>query len=373
MERNADIAIVGGGIAGLAHAYMAWKKGLKVVLFERDTFPNGASVRNFGLVWPVGQEPGPLYDYALRSRTVWQELSVRAGFWLNNNGSLHLAYHDDEWSVLQEFVAIYENRGYHCRLVSTAEVVSRWPAVKAEGLKGGLFSETESTVYARDAIRRLYSWLEASGVAVRSGAAVTSISMPQVVTGNETWRVGKVVICSGADFETLYPDEFSKVGITKCKLQMMRAVPVTPVTLGPTLCAGLTLTHYKAFSKCDSLKDVVQRYDESEPRFRQHGIHVLVSQNSAGELIIGDSHHYGSTLDPFDSEEVNNLILHYLSGFLNVEFRIIERWNGTYPKYPAGAVLNIQPEKNVHIVNGLGGAGMTLSFGIAGELIDSLV
>src|SRR5688572_16867876 len=99
MERSADIAIVGAGIVGLAHAYIALKKGYKVVLFERDQFAVGASVRNFGLLWPIGQEPGAGHDRAIRSLRHWQEISELAGIWMNPNGSLHLAYHEDEMDV----------------------------------------------------------------------------------------------------------------------------------------------------------------------------------------------------------------------------------------------------------------------------------
>ncbi len=31
-----------------------------------------------------------------------------------------------------------------------------------------------------------------------------------------------IFICSGADFETLYPEAFAGYPLTKCKLQMMR-------------------------------------------------------------------------------------------------------------------------------------------------------
>src|SRR5688572_28160179 len=92
-DRSADIAIVGAGIAGLAHAYMALRKGYRVVLFERDQFAVGASVRNFGLVWPIGQEPGVGLDRALRAREHWLDVARQAGFWIHQNGSLHLAYH----------------------------------------------------------------------------------------------------------------------------------------------------------------------------------------------------------------------------------------------------------------------------------------
>src|ERR1044071_1133742 len=106
-KQSADVAISGGGIVGLAHALAALKKGLRVVLFEREQFAIGASVRNFGLIWPVGQEPGAGLSRALRSRVIWNELSEEAGIWVKPNGSLHLAYHDDEWDVLNEFAEMY--------------------------------------------------------------------------------------------------------------------------------------------------------------------------------------------------------------------------------------------------------------------------
>src|SRR5690349_20330301 len=92
----ADVASIGGGIVGMTDARAALAKGLRVVLFEREQFAIGASVRNFGLLWPVGQEPGPGLNRALRSRQVWNEVADEAGIWLKPNGSLHLAYHDDE-------------------------------------------------------------------------------------------------------------------------------------------------------------------------------------------------------------------------------------------------------------------------------------
>lgn len=122
MDRSADIAIVGAGIVGLAHAYMALRKGYRVVLFERDQFATGASVRNFGLVWSIGQEPGIGLDRALRSRQHWAEVAKQAGFWMNNNGSLHVVYHEDEWNVLQEFMELYKSSAYQCTLISPEEV-----------------------------------------------------------------------------------------------------------------------------------------------------------------------------------------------------------------------------------------------------------
>lgn len=373
MDRSADIGIVGAGIVGLAHAYMALKKGFSVVLFERDDFAVGASIRNFGLLWPIGQEPGIGLDRALRSKQHWIDISKEARFWLNNNGSLHLAYHDDEWNVLEEFTQLYKGV-YDCELLNHEKIKEVSPVVNQNKLIGGLYSRSEGTVYSREAIKRIPLWLkEKYGLITRFGHVVTGIELPKVQTSRETWNVSKVFICSGPDFETLYPHEYDKFPLTKCKLQMLKAIPKKPFQLGPSLCAGLTLRHYAAFTKCPSLKKMDDRYDAQSEDFKKHGIHVLLAQNGRGELIIGDSHHYNDTIEPFDNENVNEIILNYLHTFLNAgELKITERWHGVYPKLKGNIDMVIEPAPGVTIVNGLGGAGMTLSFGLAEENINKL-
>jgi glycine/D-amino acid oxidase-like deaminating enzyme len=110
------------------------------------------------------------------------------------------------------------------------------------------------------------------------------------------------------------------------------------------------------------------------PDYLEWGIHVMVSQNGMGELTIGDSHEYGLTHDPFDRAVINNMILFYLEKMAAFQDpRLIETWNGIYPKLTDGQTeVFFSPEQGVHILNGLGGAGMTLSFGLAEELVATL-
>jgi len=98
----------------------------------------------------------------------------------------------------------------------------------------------------------------------------------------------------------------------------------------------------------------------------------MVSQNESGELTVGDSHEYGLTHDPFDKQFINRMILDYLKKFARFkDERIIETWNGIYPKLTNGeSELILQPEEGVTIINCVGGAGMTLSFGLCEEVID---
>ena len=370
-ETHADVAVVGAGIVGLAIAYAAAQKGLKVAVFDRNSRAVGASIRNFGLVWPIGQPPGKLLERALRSQETWKKLARKAGFWSQNNGSLHLAYHQDELDVLVEFAETAHRQGYDFRILNPDDVVSKSPSVKKKHLLCGLWSKTEMTVDPREALKEIPKYLKKSlDVKFYYDTAITGIDKTRLYAGHTTFEAERVFVCSGSDFNTLYPQVFAESKIIKCKLQMMRTrKQPAKWELGPALCGGLTLRHYGAFQHCRSLEALGKRFDKETPEFRENGIHVMVTQNGKGELVIGDSHEYGMTFDPFDNEKINKIILEYLKGFTKLPtYKIAERWHGIYAKLPGASEFIARPAPNVTIVSGLSGAGMTLSFGLAEEL-----
>lgn len=125
-SKHTEVAIIGAGIVGLAHALAAAKQGTQVTVFERNTQAVGASIRNFGMVWPIGQPAGMLHDRAMRSRQIWQEVAAGANFAIETCGSLHLAYRSDEVAVLEEFAATAGNQtsdqAVQIQLLTAAEV-----------------------------------------------------------------------------------------------------------------------------------------------------------------------------------------------------------------------------------------------------------
>ncbi|MDF2187253.1 TIGR03364 family FAD-dependent oxidoreductase [Paraflavitalea sp. CAU 1676] len=362
--------VIGAGIVGLATARALAVKGYAVKVFERTHKAVGASVRNFGMVWPIGQ-PGKLYDRALRSREIWKEMGDDGAFWYDPAGSLHLAYHPDEWQVLQELYEQFKGER-PVELLNAQQVAGRSGAAVQQGLLGGLYSADELIVDPREAIWAIPGYLQGKyGVEFFWGRCVSYISDNTVYIGNDEEYEGDVIfICSGADFETLYPEAFAAYPLTKCKLQMMRfASQPDSWRIGPPLCGGLSLIHYKSFTASNSMATLKKRYEAEMAEYLEWGIHVMVSQNGRGELTVGDSHEYGPTHDPFDKDFINTMIVQYLRTFAQFkDSRIIETWNGTYPKLTNGETdLFFSPEPAVYVLNGLSGAGMTLSFGLAEE------
>jgi FAD dependent oxidoreductase TIGR03364 len=368
------VIVVGAGIAGLAMSRALSINGYKVTVIERNHAAVGASIRNFGMVWPVGQPSGELYETARRSRAIWEESCRDAGIFYDPVGSMHLAYHQDEADVLEELYEVY-HKERPVELLSAAQVLGKSDAVVDAGLINGFFSEDELIVDPRQAISKLPAYLsEKYGIAFIWNKAVIAVEEGVVHTADENYQADLIIVCSGVEFETMFPQVFENRSAVKCKLQMLRYVTQPDNwRIGPALCGGLSLIHYHSFKAASSLAALRRRFEEEMPEYLEWGIHVMVSQNGKGELTIGDSHEYGGTHDPFDKQFINELILKYLGQFARFRSNeLLETWNGVYAKLSDGSpYFFISPVKGVHLFNGLGGAGMTLSFGLAEKLTRS--
>lgn len=376
MTQEFDDAIVGAGIMGLAHAYALAKRGRRVIVFERNARALGASVRNFGMLWPIGQPAGVPFQTAMRSRALWLQVLRESGLWHELTGSLHLAYHNLEAAVLREFIADAAHGGYECVWLDAAQITEQSPVINPAHLLGGMWSSTEICVDPREVIARLPVWLgEAYNVQFAFNCAVTAYDQPTVIAGGQEWRAENLYVCSGEDFQTLYPAAFATSGLYRVKLQMMRSQPFgDELRIGPMLAAGLTLCHYKNFQDCPSLPALRERFAKEMPDYMYYGIHVMASQHARGEITLGDSHEYNAAIAPFDKEIINELILAYLGTFLHIpKLQIRERWNGVYAAHSDELCWTNRPAPGATIIASPSGRGMTMSFGIAEKIVTEFL
>lgn len=369
-----DVAVVGAGIAGLAHAWMAARRGLKVLLLERSTRAQGATVRNFGMILPVAQPAGDLYELALRSREYWLELHRENVLSVERCGSILLAHHADELAVLEEFVA---RKTHSVEMLSADELCRRSSMAASQGLLGGMASAMELRVDPRTAAAKIANWLgNQPNVDLAFETCVTRAEAGRIESSDgRVWQTNRMVICSGSDLRTLYPHAFRQSGLRLCKLQMLqthsRPQPTAP---RPHLVSGLSLRHYDSFEGCPSLAGLKHRIAEQFPELNRYGIHVMASIFPDGRVVLGDSHVFGDEITPFDQPCIDDLIVRELRKILQLEdWTITERWHGIYAKHDQRPVFAASLPEGVQIFVGVGGAGMTLAFGLADQAWDQWV
>jgi FAD dependent oxidoreductase TIGR03364 len=211
-------------------------------------------------------------------------------------------------------------------------------------------------------------------VKIYFNTAVQAIALPTLVAGEQHWFAQAVVVAAGDDYQTLFPQTVSSLGLKRCKLQMLRTVPQPGKwRLGPSLAFGLSFRHYESFRVCDSLPALAARVAQETPELDKWGIHVMVSATADGALTLGDSHEYGLSVDVFDRPEINRLILDFARQHVQVSaWEIAQLWHGVYAKHAHEPYLRYSPASNAYGIIVTSGAGMTLSFGLAEQTMKLL-
>jgi FAD dependent oxidoreductase TIGR03364 len=367
-----DLAVVCAGILGLATALAAARRGLRVIVIDRDAQANGASVRNFGFVTVSGQERGSMWARARRSRDVWREVAEAAGIPIVHTGLWMTARRAESVGVLEAFMATEMAAG--CRLLSAAEARRRCPQLQAPQMLGVLESTLELRVESHEAIPRLAAWLESHHrVVFMRNSTVRVLEPPSVHTSRGRVQADRVAVCPGDDFNGLYAERLGLYALTRCKLQMLRLAD-PGFKLPGALMSDLGLGRYAGYAQLEAGAALKARLAVEQAQHVKHGIHLIVVQSADGSLIVGDSHDYASTPDAVSYESVNALILDEFRAALGIEPPpTVERWIGTYASAADRPVLIDAPEPSVRLAIVTCGAGASTGFAIGEELIGSLL
>ena len=366
--QNFDVIVVGAGIVGLAHAYTAARRGLRVCVVERDAACVGASIRNFGFVTVTGQGAGNTWRRAKRAREIWGEIAPLADIPVLHQGLWLTAFRPKAFDVLQSFMATPMAEG--CALLDPAEAARRAPTLELGGAQAVLYSPHEMRVESRTAIGQLTRWLaESMGVQFRFNEAVLKVATPQVRTARATLHAERVVVCTHTDLNGLFAERLAAHHLQLCQLQMLRVQPEPGFQLPGSVMMDLSLVRYQGYSQLPAAAALRAQLDQEEAESLAHGIHLIVVQSADGSLVVGDSHHYGPVLEPFANQRVDALILQHLHRTLKLrDARVTERWVGTYPSSPSTDCLIDQPDAATRMVLVTSGTGASTAFGIAEEI-----
>lgn len=370
MTRGYDLAVVGAGIVGLAHALAAARRGKRVVVIDRDAQANGASIRNFGFVTVTGQQAGECWGRAMRARAIWAEVAPKAGIEIVQRGLNVLAERPEAVAVLEAFLATEMGAG--CEMRSPAALAADLPIT--DRVQAGLYSPHELRVESRTAIARLADWLAAEmGVTFLWQRRVTGVDLPRIETSAGPVLAEAAVICPGDDFTGLHADRIARMGFTRCLLHMLRVVPGHGQRLATPVMSDLGLGRYLGYAELPEAAPLIARLDAEKAQARAEGIHLIAVQSADGSLVVGDSHRYADTPHPFAGEDVDALIMDELDAVLDLPGRrISERWTGTYASASDRLAWIDHVSEAEKLVIVTSGTGASTAFAIAEETIAAI-
>jgi FAD dependent oxidoreductase TIGR03364 len=363
-----DIAIVGAGIVGLAHALAATRLGLRTVVLDRDAQANGASVRNFGFITVTGQEQGQVWRRARRSRDVWAEIAGPAGIAIEQHGLALIAQRPEAEAVLHAFLETDMAEG--CHWLGRAQAETRIGLMRPAHLQGVLWSATDLRVESRTAVPALARWLAGQGVVFQRSVAVQAVETGRVHSATGTIHAHTIIVCPGDDLASLFPGTLAQAGLTRCKLQMLRLASPGH-RLPATIMSDLSLVRYLGYAVLPAAAALRVRLEKDQPEHLANGIHLIVAQGADGSLVVGDSHHYADTPDPFASDAVERLILDEFGALFGMVPPVLERWTGTYASAGGHSIVET-PAEGVRLVVVTSGTGASTAFALAEDVISEV-
>ncbi len=367
-----DLAVVGGGVLGLAHAYVAARAGKRVVVIERDARANGASIRNFGFITVTGQARGDSWRLARRTRDIWAEVAGPARLAIEHEGLYLTARSDEAVAVIEAFLET--EMGEACRLLGAAAFRQATGGLGGPDLIAALHSPHEIRVESRLAIPALAAWLsESLGVSFLNETAVFAATPPRLQTSRGPVEAGAVVVCPGDDFVTLFPERIAGFGLRRCRLSMLKLAD-PGFRLPGALMSDLGLARYRGYADLPAARALEARLRAEHPGAFEHGVHLIVAQGGDGGLIVGDSHHYDPLPSPFAPAAAEREVLdEYERALGRPPPPVIERWTGTYAVADDRTYLIDAPAPDVRLVIVTSGTGASTGFGLAERVVGDLL
>jgi glycine/D-amino acid oxidase-like deaminating enzyme len=297
---QADIVVVGGGIAGLSTAYALNQRGYDVIVVEQRFLAFGASGRNSGGLWLQTMDAGAELDMARHSLQMLQRLEGELGptFDYAVSGGVFFYETEAQGRVLEDFAADRRRLGIGSEMISADEARGMAPGVPLTAV-GALYCAEDAKLSTSKLVKGIGQLVRRLGVRIYENTAALSLMRSgDAVTGVRTVRgniaAGGVVWCAGpwaANLEAegiSLPLELVRVGLLQT--QPIRAHLPT-ITRGP-----IGARHIRPLKALATYDD--QAFEDTVHGAGKPGYEDVVVQGADGNLFVGHTLDAAGSLNP---------------------------------------------------------------------------
>jgi len=340
--RTADVAIIGGGIAGLALAVELKKRRAgHIVIVERNYIGSGGSGRNVGRIRSM-QLTEPLTRYALHCQNKYEQMGETLGynvlFW--RAGYLWLLYEPEEVERMHSIVEMHHRLGVKSELLNAESVYGLVPQLRmGEQVAGGVAAARDAIIHHDAVVWAYYETARNLGVEICQNTGVIGVNtsggqIRSIQLDTEQIATAQVVNTAGAWSKQIAAMAGINIPIMPVRREVLVTMPVKPF-----------LSHAITF------------YRPTEGWF---------NQTLRGEVVAG-------VIDPHEPAGINSTSsFEFLSRTASLlirkmpalaELHVIRQWAGMYELTPDHLPLIGETDevKGFYQANGWSGRGMLLS------------
>ncbi len=374
---NADVIVIGAGIAGCSAAFHLSESGMSTLLLDMGEVSGEASGVNMGGLGGAGWGNSPkLQEYlTMGSLNIFKRLQIELGYDLEfrQSGSFTAIHNEQQYSYAQNRVIQSQKDGFNLQLLSSYEAKSMEPELNPN-LLGYVYSPTRGQADPLKTTRAFGQAALNAGTKVQTNTQVIGMRSNHGIwdleTNNGNYEAQFVVIAAGAWCKNIGEMVGANIPIEPVVGQMWSTDPLPPRVFS-TISSFESSFHWSENPYVDSI---------SPPELTHFGEqrvtrHLYGRQRKNGEIIFGGDRRdagFNKTVDA-GGVEINKgqatEVLPLLSGL-----PISTTWSGLMPFSKDGqpVIGRIPSNDNLFVVTGLCSSGFGRGPG-AGMLIADLV
>lgn len=200
---GAGVVIVGGGIIGCATAYYLSKRGVPVVVYEKERVGGAQSGQNWGFVRQQGRDPLEV-PLMIESNRIWRNLEAEIGLdveWVQG-GNLALATTPQKLALFEDWAKMAREYGLETRILTRAQIADLIPGMQGSWI-GGMYTASDGHAEPAKVAPAIAAAASKLGAKIVEGCAVEAIEVQGgavcgVQTEKGTVRAPCVVAAGGA-------------------------------------------------------------------------------------------------------------------------------------------------------------------------------
>jgi glycine/D-amino acid oxidase-like deaminating enzyme len=363
LPQKAEVVVIGGGVIGSSIVYYLARKGIKVVLLEKNGIASGTSSACDGVILLQSKKPGVHLKLALESAKKYRNLKNELNYDIEyrNNGGMVIIENNEELESMKIFVEKQKSIGLKVSLFDKDKAIEKEPALSHDIL-GSTFSPLDAQVNPMYLSFAFINSAKELGAEVYTHTEVTGIKLKSnKISSIETTR-GEIETDMVINAAGVYAPEIGRmvdldVPITPRRGQLLVTESVPKILNGILISAKYIAAKFNA------------NLAESE------GVGISIEQTANGNILIGSTREFVGFNKNVTPEGISDIAKHLIILFPQLkEINIIRTFAGLRPYTTDGLPIlgKVDGIEGFIMAAGHEGDGIALS-PITGDLIAELV